>query len=479
MAQSRCEHGPHRPVPWLLACLLLSGGSGSAAARAAADLPWYAQATFVPTQRVELTLVNDLGEARRNSPVILRREQLPDLHPYHELELTVVDPGLPGRPEPSQELFARQGGHEARAEMNGAWIPYQFDDLDHDGLWDELCFMTDMQALSTKVIHVYVGFHTFGWQAHGTHAAVGSYMRHLVPFWESGNVGWKLWYPTDVDVFAKRTPVLMAHRLYMENLDGYGVSRVDSRYGSDIMQVGNSFGGGGIGLFEYPEQPARISRPRFTARSPAGTNFNASPVEDTRFAFEVLANGPVRSMVRVRTMNWNTGRGSYALSQTYSAFANESYSTARVQFTQFAPDHPGTRFAVGIRKRSGETMLHQNEGVVISSGPESIRNPDDLEDMQTGLSVDFAGTALVVAERHEPAYLLVPDYGANHVFGIQPDASRSFEYLIAAAWSEGAVLDTPQLFRDYVLRTAREFNSPIRLAGSRRQSKSVTTPSLQ
>ena len=65
--------------------------------------------------------------------------------------------------------------------------------------------------------------------------------------------------------------------------------------GSDIQSVDNSFGGGGIGLFESPEAPATVSVPRFTpARDAAGVkiNFNAGPIGDTRYVFDVVANGP-------------------------------------------------------------------------------------------------------------------------------------------------------------------------------------------
>jgi hypothetical protein len=52
------------------------------------------------------------------------------------------------------------------------------------------------------------------------------------------------------------------------------------------------------------------------------------------------------------------------------------------------------------------------------------------------------------------------------MFRIAPNPDRRFEYMIAAGWSDGAVLKTPQAFRDYVVAAAREYNSPIRVAGA-------------
>ncbi len=272
---------------------------------------WYTQGDFAPTRRLVFELTNDLDLDRVAVPVVLARAQLP-VTDLHELEVTVVDPALPPAPPPGAERLKRGGGHELLGEANGHILPQQMDDLDKDGVWDELFFVTDIKARQKKRIDIYLGMNQRGWNPHETHAGIGSYVRHLVPFWESKNIGWKLWFPTSVDVYGKRKPMLMANRLYMENLDGYAVSLEDPALGSDIQSVEDSFGGGGICLFESPGDPTAVSVPRFTpARSAAGVkaNFNAGQVTDTRYAYDVVVNGPVRSMVRVKTMNWKSGKG--------------------------------------------------------------------------------------------------------------------------------------------------------------------------
>jgi hypothetical protein len=40
---------------------------------------------------------------------------------------------------------------------------------------------------------------------------------------------------------------------------------------------------------------------------------------------------------------------------------------------------------------------------------------------------------------------------------------QSFEYLIAGAWNEGVVYNTPELFKEYVRRTAIEYNNPVQV----------------
>ncbi len=423
---------------------------------------WYTQGDFKPSERIEIRLTNDLDIDRPNTPVVITRDQIPALADIHDLTVTLVDPAGEARPEPSAAVLAVQGPHERRGEANGRAIDYQLDDLDKDGVWDELFLMADFKAGETKTLYIYRGFQQRGWNPHQTHAGIGSYMRHVVPFWESGNVGWKLWFPTDIDVFAKRETVLMAYHLYSGNLDGYGVAATDPAFGADIQSVDDSFGGGGIGVFEGDT----LARPRFTPTSDLEHRFNGGQLSDTRYAFDVVVNGPLRSMVRVKIMNWNSGHGVYEAEQTYTAYAGQNYSTAKVRFTRFEPGAQGADFAVGIRKRPGENLFRQAPGMVITAAPERLRNPDDVEGLQENPPIAYAGTALVVKGAYSPDYVFIPERGENHVFRVPARADATYEYMIAAGWSEGQVLRTAESFADYVAVSARGYNSPIRLVGT-------------
>jgi hypothetical protein len=199
--------------------------------------------------------------------------------------------------------------------------------------------------------------------------------------------------------------------------------------------------------------------------------FNAGARGDTRYAYDVIVNGPVRSMVRARAMNWNSGAGRYEWEQIYTAYAGESYVTSRVRYTTFQPQNAATTFAVGIRKHINEDVWHQQGGVIISGAPEAIRNPDDEESFQNSLVVDFVGTALVVRDAYAPSYRFVPDFNGNHAFSVTPNAAREFEYMLAAGWSEGAVNRSAADFQDYVLRTAREYNAPLAFGGARLEQR--------
>ena len=427
---------------------------------------------FEPRSRMVYTIKNTLDIERKNCPVIIRRKDFP-LPDIHEMWITVVDPGLPSYEGPDEKTLSMYGGHQLRAEVHGHAVFHQLDDIDKDGIWDELFFQTDLKPGEEKKIYIYLGENIQGWNKHATHANIGSYCRHQMPFWESENVGWKIWFANCVDVYAKRKPLLISQHLYMDNLDGYGVSVINRDWGSDIQGVAGTMGGGAICLYEHPDTPDQVSLPRYTPvkmKLAPESLWNAGQISDTRYAYEVVVNGPVRSMIKIKTMNWNTGSGSYELEQYYSVYAGQSYSTCRVAYTQFQPKSSGVLMGCGIRKKPGEEEVYQQGGVLISSGPELIRDPEKIDERDDFL-VPFIGKALVVKDSYSPEYQYTEDAGGNHTFKIVPDSENRFEYILFAAWSEGAVYNTQEEFEQYVQQTALEFNHPLVINFHRMEQK--------
>ena len=204
----------------------------------------------------------------------------------------------------------------------------------------------------------------------------------------------------------QKKTLLMSNHLYMDNLDGYGVSAINQDWGTDIQGVAESFGGGAICLFENQQQGDVVSMPRFTPaknKLSAGSLWNAGQISDTRYAHEVIVNGPIRSIIKIKGMNWNSGKGSYEYEQHYTVYAKQSYTTSRVEFTVFSPGLEGVKMGVGIRKKPDEDLFVLENGVIISAGPESIRDPENIDDREE-YRVDFVGTALIVKDVYKPTY---------------------------------------------------------------------------
>lgn len=420
---------------------------------------WYTEGNFTPSTRIAVTLTNPLPLDRDDCPVTILREVLPLRNIPYEW-ITVVDPSLTPNPKPTIEEFESRGaGAILHEEANGHHVVYQQDDLDKDGLWDELFFMIDIGAGETKTVYLYIGFTERGLFEHKTHAALGWYARHPMPFWESEYIGWKLFYPSDVDMHGKREPMLTAYPEYRGNLGGY---YMPFEYGTDIMAVGNTFGAGGICLFEDTAHPDSVSRPRFSPYKGKG------PLYDTRYAFDVVANGPLRSIVRIKTMNWNTGQGSYELEQLYTAFAGKSWSTCLVAFTTFMPESGNIAFGCGIREVMGEYDTYRDGGLIISLGRDFDPYPPLTYDgstlvMYKDFRVGFEGIALCVRDEYSPEYVNIPGFGGNHAMRVPVTDDRSYEYMIMGGWNEGAINNTDEAFRRYAVDEALKYNNPLRI----------------
>ena len=92
--------------------------------------------------RVKVTLINTLDVARKECPVVIPRIRMPLPDHYSEW-VAVIDPDLPPR----------------KREKNGSILFSQLDDIDKDGIWDELFFMVDMKPLEKKTVYIYIGQH--------------------------------------------------------------------------------------------------------------------------------------------------------------------------------------------------------------------------------------------------------------------------------------------------------------------------------
>ncbi len=411
---------------------------------------WYTEGNFEPLKRMKLTVSNTLDIHRERCPIIVRRDQLPHRN-IAQRTLTVVDPSLPSNPEPTRRQLREASGYLLRKETGGHFVEYQMDDIDKDGLWDELFFMSDLEPGKEKTFYLYFGGSERGLYKHETHANIAYYGRHIVPFWESEYIGWKLWYPASADVHGKRQPMLTAYLEYQASLAGY---YMPYEYGTDMMTVSTTFGGGGIGLFEVPSCPDSVSRPRYDYMTGEG------PFETPRYAYDVVYNGPLRSMIKVKTMNWVTGSGFYEIEQYYIAYAGKSYSTCDMKFTIFQPKHGNVSFCCGIRRMMNEYKSENIGNTALSYGKDiELRIPDeDIGD--EGLIVDFEGISVIMKDLYDPEYMNIDGHGGNHVFKAPLTPDNFYEYMILGGWSGGTVNTNEREFREYVLNAAKEYNNP-------------------
>lgn len=412
---------------------------------------WYTEGKDnIPLRRIRITVTNPLNIPVKGCPVVVPRTSLP-FQNIPEHWIGVVDPALAPNPEPSHEELKAVGGYLMRKETNGHYLEVQVDDKDKDGVWDEIFFMTDLKAKEARDFYIYIDDYERGAYEHQVHASIANYGRHTVPLWESKDMGWKLWYPHDVDLHGKREPMLAAYYEYSTNKSGY---YMPWEMGTDIMTVASTFGAGGMCLFE---DPADMENPARAYHSPLK---NKGPFLDTRFAFDLVYNGPLRSMIKVTTTNWNSGRGFYELEQYYTAIAGKSWSIVETKFNKFLSPTGKINFGAGIRRIMNEYTSVNKKGIVISMGKDvEARIPDeDIGDEV--LVVPWQGIGMVVKEKYKPEYQTIKNYGGNHLFKMPLTSDLSYEYMIVGAWSFGKVNNNEKDFVRYVDEEALKYNNP-------------------
>lgn len=412
---------------------------------------WYTEGKdYSPKQRIGITVTNALDIPLKGQPVVVNRKLLP-VQNIMERSIAVVDPLLPGVKEPTAEDLKKMSGYLRRKETNGHSIELQVDDIDKDGIWDEIFFVTDLAPKETRKFYIYIDPYERGMFAHKVHAGIGNYGRHTVPFWESEEMGWKLWYPHDLDLHGKRAPMLTANYEYTTNNSGY---YMPFEMGTDIMTVAKTFGAGGMCVFENPADPENPARAYYSPTKDKG------PFNDTRFSYDVVCNGPLRSMIKVTTTNWNSGKGFYELEQFYTAYADKNWSTVQVKFNKFLPPTSPVMFGAGIRRVMQEYKSVHEGGIVLSMGKDvEARIPDeDIGDK--ALIVPWQGIGIIVKDSYKPEYSPIKNYGGNHLFKIPLTSDLSYEYMVVGGWSFGQTVNSEQSFIEYARTESVKYNHP-------------------
>lgn len=421
------------------------------------DYGWYTEGEDnLPGERVRITVTNPLDIPLEDQPIVVERTQLPKQN-IPVRWINVVDPQLTPRSAPTVEELEDAGGYLYRRETNGRTIMQQVDDIDKDGVWDEIFFMTDLEPNESRDFFIYIDFYERGQQPHSVHASLANAGRQTMPYWESEKMAWKLWYPHDVDLHGKIEPMLTTFSSYSTASSGY---YMPWEKGTDIMQVRESFGAGGMCVFEDPDDPENPARAYHSPQKDQG------PYYDTRYAFDVVVNGPMRSMIRVTTTQWDSGEGFYEVEQKYSAIAEKNWSKVEVNFSTFMPPNEEAMFGAGIRRVGTETSEEEydsvvGDGYVISMGQDvEARIPDeDIGD--EALLVPWQATALLVKEEYEPEYVAIDNYLGNHLFKIPVTSDLSYEYMIAGSWSYAAeAANNEEDFIKYIEREALKYNNP-------------------
>jgi hypothetical protein len=249
---------------------------------------------------------------------------------------------------------------EAEPLLDERTVPSQADDLDGDGVSDEVAFTRTLAPFekvklscwysSVDKSHVNYPQKTDAladWDS--TRANIG---------WESNRCGYRLYYG-QIDCFGKRRD-----RLILAGIDGASYHRI-ADWGMDILNVGVSSGLGGISIWEGDT--------RIPAMNPAGNG-------NLRITRAILSRGPVRALVRVNIAGIRSEKKDYTVFLLMSAFADNVFSRQDVSIVSSTGD--SVVYSPGVEKLPHDVwFIDSDAGVLASWG----RQEDEIGDIGLGL----------------------------------------------------------------------------------------------
>lgn len=266
--------------------------------------------------------------------------------PIHAQTLTITNPSKVKRENESfvltRENIEKKTGKLTEnkfiiilSEQNKI-IPAQQDDVDQDGNWDELAFQITIPSTSSLVLKLkitikdsvpafekktqaYLGISR---EKNGIFQSSKNEIRpkdHIAQSrpmlyqyegigWENDKVAFRSYFDdrNGKDIFGKTTSRLILDSIGLPGKDYHQLSD----WGMDILKVGNSLGAGALAVC----QDTTLYR--------LGTTDKAE--------FKLIANGPVRSIIRLKYTGWQAGLNSLNLTEDINIWAGNYYYQSSV-----------------------------------------------------------------------------------------------------------------------------------------------------
>jgi hypothetical protein len=264
-----------------------------------------------------IMVVNTTNKARIDEAVTILRTEL-------EVLITTV----------------KEGQFPLLKDAEGKIIPSQIDDLDKDGKWDELFFLTDLNANEEKEISVSfvemkdvpaftvrsnVRFadmtpeHNELSHAERLKSTASSnsqkYFTMEGPAWENEYVAFRNYYDArnGFDIFGKRTTEMVLDKVGLTPHSYHHLAE----WGMDVLKVGNSLGAGALAI----KKDDKIYR---------FVDFETGEAIFDEGTIDILADGPLRSIIRLNVNGWNVDGNKYNLTHEISIWGGTHFYKSKV-----------------------------------------------------------------------------------------------------------------------------------------------------
>jgi len=382
-------------------------------------------------EEIEIEIRNPVDWARPAAPVVIERKSLNI--PAGQTVVAVAD---------------TKGGHD--------WPrPFQLDDLDEDGEWDELFFQVNIGPEDRVSIRVGIGPKPdkppqFPKRVDAIIDAQPGPRTVIKPAWESELAGYCTYGCTQMDVLGKIQPRLVLDYYYGK--EPHSQHHFTPEYGQDYLLTANTMGAHAIFV---READGRIARPWTTNAYAIGGKLE----RDAKYDSKVLASGPLRALVRTRISNWVTDAGEYECAILYSIAALQRHTGVSLRFSKMPGDGKALQIGAGMRR--------MYEDVHFRKYPEYMTAL--ARDVLEGGIVDrYVARAILAPRRYtmqaidipdDPGLKLMPRNGPNYGL-LFPKGMREVRYAFVTAWEKDGGVTSLDQWEEFLARLSDELEFP-------------------
>lgn len=315
-------------------------------------------------------------------------------------------------------------------ESNEA-IPYQLDDLNQDGEWDELALVVDLPASSENNLLIDLSTESpkFVQRAHArlgfskertdTFVTVTDHIRPLDhvaqskpflyqfegPGWENDKVGFRAYFDSrnGKDIFGKRTSNMVIDSIGLPMNTPEGNYHKIKPWGMDVLKVGKSLGSGAIGVI-------------------VGDSLHN--ISEKTAHYKRIADGPVRAIIELTYDGWNINGKEYKVKEQITIWAGQYAYHNKLSIS---PASDEISFVTGmVNYKAAEDPINWTE-----EGYNAIVSHDKQSENK-----DYLGLALVVKNNSFDQFVSLDSLKTQveHTSLIQ--LSNSPEYWFSACWEK-------------------------------------------
>jgi hypothetical protein len=314
----------------------------------------------------------------------------------------------------------------AAKDQNGEWLPTQCDDIDGDGIWDELVFLSDLEAGETKKIilervdqlpefpartNIRFGRMTKPFdEVSGDLRMKTSDTKYSAPVyqmegpaWENDVIAFRNYYDArnGIDIFGKRTSDLVMDSVGLNGRDYHTLAD----WGMDILKVGNSLGAGSIAI------------------GIGDSLYRVGPCEKGQY--RLISEGPVRALLELTYQGVPAGDRYYDITHQISINAGDRFYRSKIWIAPLYGDEELVTGIVNLHDVPADTLSEGNLKIIYSLGSQGISG----EVLGMGLIVPISQ---FIGIREAPA--TGPGIVSTHLVSIALQKDIPAEYYFLAAW---------------------------------------------